>query len=252
MFDDFKTAMFKEFEMTYCGLINFFLGIEVKQSKDGIFISQKKYAKEILEKFKMDSCKPMSTLVTTGMKMTKSGEGKLINPTLYESLVGSLRYLTITRSDIVYGVGLVSRYMETPKESHWCTVKRIVRYIKGTLDYGMFYSYGDEAKLSGYSNSDWAGDLDDRKRYAFYLGSTTFTWRSKKQPVVALSSCDAEYIASPSAVCEALWLRNLLQELCHAQEESTIVYVDNVSAIKLAKNPVQHGRSKHIDTSGTS
>ena len=96
-----------------------------------------------------------------------------------------------------------------------------------------------------------AGDLDERKSttgYAFYLGSTAFTWSSKKQPVVALSSCEAEYIASSSAVCEALWLRNLLKELCHAQEESTIVSVDNVSAIKLAKNPVQHGRSKHIDT----
>ncbi|CAO2836221.1 unnamed protein product [Amaranthus hypochondriacus] len=251
MFNDFKEAMFKEFEMTDCGLMNFFLGIEVKQCEDGIFISQKKYAKEIIEKFKMGSCKPMSTPVATGMKLTKAGEGKLINPTLYKSLVGSLRYLTITRPDIVYGVGLVSRYMETPKESHWCTAKRIVRYIKGTLDYGMFYSYGNEATLYGYSDSDWAGDQDERKStsgYAFYLGSTAFTWSSKKQSVVALSSCEAEYIAASSAVCEAIWLRNLLQELGHVQEKPTTIHVDNVSAIKLAKNPVQHGRSKHIDT----
>uniref|UniRef100_A0A803LCB7 Uncharacterized protein n=2 Tax=Chenopodium quinoa TaxID=63459 RepID=A0A803LCB7_CHEQI len=195
-------------------------------------------------------------------KLTKVGEGKLIDPTLYRSLVGSLRYLTITRPDIVYGVGPVSRYMETPKESrymetpkelHWCPAKKIVRYIKGTLDYGMFYSYGDEATLYGYSDSDsdWAGAQHERKStsgYVFYLGSTAITWSSKKQPVVALSSCEVEYIAASSAVCEALWLRNLLKETGHVQEGPTTIYVDNMSAIKLAKNPVQHGRSKHIDT----
>lgn len=251
MFDDFKRAMFKEFEMTDCGVMSYFLGIEVKQQRDGIFISQKKYAKEILEKFKMDACNEVTTPLATGAKLTKEGEGRIIKPTLYKSLVGSLRYLTITRPDIVYGVGLVSRYMETPRESHWRAAKRILRYIKGTMEFGLFYPYGDEANLVGYSDSDWGGDLDERKSttgYVFFLGSTAFTWNSKKQGVVALSTCEAEYVAVSSTVCEAIWLRNLLKELNHPQEKSTAIFVDNMSAIKLSKNPVQHGRSKHIDT----
>ncbi|KAM2111637.1 hypothetical protein ACFX1R_014233 [Malus domestica] len=128
------------------------------------------------------------------------------------------------------GVGLVSRYMETPRESHWLAVKRILRYIR---------------------DSDWGGDQDERKSttgYVFFLGSTTFSWTSKKQSIIASSSCEAEYVAVASTVCEAIWLRNLLKSVCHPQVESTVIHVDNMSAIKLAKNPVQHGRSKHIDT----
>ena len=140
--------------------------------------------------------------------------------------------------------------MERPKESHWVAAKRILRYIKGTMDLGLFYSYGNEANLYGYSDSDWGGDQDERKSttgYVFYLGPTAFTWASKKQSIVALSSCEAEYVAASAAVCEAIWLRNLLEEFDHTQDESTTIHVDNKSAIELAKNPIQHGRSKHID-----
>ena len=132
--------MFEEFEMTDCGLMAYFLGIEIRQQPDDIFISQKKYAKEILEKFKMAECNPVGTPVATGTKLTKEGDGKHVDPTIYKSLVGSLRYLTITRPDIVHGVGLVSRYMEEPKSSHWLAAKRILRYLKGTLNFGMFYA----------------------------------------------------------------------------------------------------------------
>ena len=221
MFEEFKHAMFKEFEMTDCGLMSFFLGIEVKQQQDDISISQKKYAKELLEKFRMSNCNPVSTPVATGLRLTKEGEGRDINPTLFKSLIGSLRYLTITRPDIVYGVGLLSRYMERPKESHWVAAKRILRYIKGTIDLGLFYGYGNEAKLYGHSDSDWGGDQDERKSttgYVFYLGPTAFTWASKKQSIVALSSCEAEYVAASAAVCEAIWLRNLLEEFDQTQD----------------------------------
>ena len=146
MFAEFKQSMFKEFKMIDNGLMSYFLGIEVKQENDGIFISQKKYMREILEKFKMDSYNAVNTLVATGLKLSKEGEGKLVNSTMYKSLVGSLRYLTMTRLDILYGVGLVSRYMETPRESHWLTAKRILRYIKGTFNFGIFYTYGEMAK----------------------------------------------------------------------------------------------------------
>ena len=251
MIIDFKHSMKKEFEMTDLGLMTYFLGIEVIQDNGGIFISQENYAKEVLKKFSMEDCHPTDTPVEYGTKLTKEGEGKYINPTYYKSLVGCLRYLTCTRPDILFGVGLISRFMEVPKTSHLNVAKRILRYIKGTIEYGMFYSSSKKLELIGYSDSDWAGSYDDRKSttgFVFYFGEATFTWSSKKQRIVALSSCEAEYIAASSSVCHAIWLRRLLQELHMPQEKSTKIYVDNKSTIALAKNPVYHERSKHIDT----
>jgi hypothetical protein len=251
MFKEFKQSMFREFEMMDNGLMSYFLGIEVKQQHYGIFISQKKYMKEILEKFKMESCNSVNSPVETSIKLSKEGDDRVIEPTLYKSLVGRLRYLTITRLDTVYGVGLVSRYMEQPMQTQWLAAKRILRYIKGTINLGLFYVYSDGAKFVGYLDSDWECDQDERKSttgYVFYFSSSTFSWTSKKQAIVALSTCEVEYVAASSTVCEAIWLMNLLKELEHPQEEPIVIYVDNQSAIKLAKNPVQHGRSKHIDT----
>uniref|UniRef100_A0A2N9GX95 Uncharacterized protein n=1 Tax=Fagus sylvatica TaxID=28930 RepID=A0A2N9GX95_FAGSY len=251
MFEDFKNAMAREFEMTDIGLMAYYLGIEVKQTEEGIFISQEGYAKEILKKFEMLDCKSISTPVECGVKLSRHDEEENVNPTLFKSLVGSLRYLTCTRPDILYGVGLVSRYMEAPTMTHLKTAKRILRYVKGTLDFGLLYSPSKEFKLFGYCDSDWAGDMDDRKSttgFVFYMGDTTFTWTSKKQPIVTLSTCEAEYVAATSSVCHAVWLRSLLKELHMSQEEATEIFVDNKSALALAKNPVFHDRSKHIDT----
>uniref|UniRef100_A0A2N9JBE9 Integrase catalytic domain-containing protein n=1 Tax=Fagus sylvatica TaxID=28930 RepID=A0A2N9JBE9_FAGSY len=251
MFEDFKKAMAREFEMTDIGLMAYYLGIEVKQTEEGIFISQEGYAKEILKKFEMLDCKPVSTPLECGVKLSRHDEEENVNPTLFKSLVGSLRYLTCTRPDILYGVGLVSRYMEALTMTHLKTAKRILRYVKGTLDFGLLYSPSKEFKLFGYSDSDWAGDMDDRKSttgFVFYMGDTTFTWTSKKQPIVTLSTCEAEYVAATSSVCHAVWLRSLLKELHMSQVEATEIFVDNKSALALAKNPVFHDRSKHIDT----
>ncbi|KAM2778784.1 hypothetical protein COP1_014123 [Malus domestica] len=251
MFEEFKRVMTKEFEMTTIGLMAYYLGIEVKQNEEGIFISQESYTKEILKKFKMDDCKPISTPVECGVKLTKHDKEERVDPTFFKSLVGSLRYLTYTRPDILYVVGLVSRYMENPTTTHLKTAKRILRYLKGTVNFGLFYSSSDNYKLAGYSDSDWAGDSGDRKNttgFVFFMGDTAFTWMSKKQPIVTLSTCEAEYVAATACVCHAIWLRNLLKELSMPQEEPTEIYVDNKSAIALAKNPVFHDRSKHIDT----
>ncbi|KAM1823768.1 hypothetical protein FF1_025765 [Malus domestica] len=251
MFEEFKKVMTKEFEMTDIGLMAYYLGIEVKQSEEDIFISQESYTNEILKKFKMHDCKPISTPVECGVKLTKHDEGESVDPTFFKSLVGSLRYLTCTRPDILYVVGLVSRYMENPTTTHLKTAKRILRYLKGTINFGLFYSSSSNYKLVGYSDSDWAGDSDDRKSttgFVFFIGDTAFTWMSKKQPIVTLSTCEAEYVAATACVCHVIWLRNLLKELSMPQEEPTEIYVDNKSAIALAKNPVFHDRSKHIDT----
>ena len=251
MFEELKKDMAKEFEMTDIGLMSYYLGIEVKQEDKGIFITQEGYAKEVLKKFKMDDSNPVSTPIECGVKLSKHDEGGKVDPTLFKSLVGSLRYLTCTRPDILYAVGIVSRFMEAPTTTHFKTAKRILRYIKGTTNYGLFYSSSNNYEIVGYSDSDWSGDLDDRKSttgFVFFMGNTAFTWMSKKQPIVTLSTCEAEYVAATSCVCHAIWLRKLLKDLNVPQGEPTVIRIDSKSAIALAKNPVFHERSKHIDT----
>ncbi|KAL5575123.1 hypothetical protein UlMin_016822 [Ulmus minor] len=232
MFNEFKEVMTKEFEMTDMGLMAYYLGIEVKQQKDGIFISQESYAKEILKKFKMENCKPISTPTKYRIKMSKHEEGERVDPTFFKSLVGSLRYLTCTRPNILHAVGLVSCYMESPTITHFKAAKRILRYLKGTIDFGLFYSVSNDYKFVGYSDSDWGGDIDNRRSttgFVFFMGDTAFTWMSKKQPIVTLSTCEAEYVAATSCVCHAIWLRNLLKEICLIQEEPTKVCRQQVS-----------------------
>ncbi|PWA98023.1 hypothetical protein CTI12_AA024020 [Artemisia annua] len=251
MIDELKKSMTGEFEMTDIGLMSYYLGIEVKQTDEGIFISQEGYAKEILKRFGMDKCNPVGTPIEHKAKPSKHDGGEAVDSTLFKSLVGSLRYLTCTRPDILFAVGLISRFMEEPTTKHLEIAKRILRYIKGTIDYGMFYSTSEDFKLVGYSDSDWAGNKDDGRSttgFLFFLGNNAFTWSSKKQPIVTLSSCEAEYVATTSCVCHAIWLRSMLKELHMEQEDATEIYVDNKSAIDLAKNPVYHDRSKHINT----
>ncbi|KAJ1691007.1 hypothetical protein LUZ63_015162 [Rhynchospora breviuscula] len=250
MIKEFKEVMTREFEMTDLGLMKYFLGLEVRQEKTWILVSQEAYAKEILKKYKMDECNPISTPMELGAKLSKFEGGDRVDASKYRSLVGCLRYLACTRSDIAYSVGVVSRFMDEPKYSHWKAIKRILRYIKGTESLGLFYSNSEKYKLIGYSDSDWCGDIDDRKStssYVFYMGDTAFTWTLKKQPIVTLSTCEAEYVVASWCVAHTIWLRNLLRELKLPQHKATEIRVDNKSAIELAKNPVHHERSKHID-----
>ena len=194
---------------------------------------------------------PISTLVECGVKLSKHDDEEKVNPTFFKSLIRSLRYLTCIRPDILFGIGLVSCYMEASTMTHLKTAKRILRFLKGTLDYGLLCSPSKDFKLVGCSDSDWVGDTNDRKSttsFVFYMGDTAFTWMSKKQPIVTLSTCEAEYVVTTSSVCCAMWLRSLLKELQMFQEEATKTFVDNKSTLALAKNPVFHDRSKRIDT----
>ncbi|CAM8971492.1 unnamed protein product [Rhodiola kirilowii] len=140
--------------------------------------------------------------------------------------------------------------MEFPAERHMLAAKKILRYLKGTIDYGIFYKRGKVSKLIGFTDSDYAGDVNDRKStsgFVFMMGSGAVSWSSKKQQIVSLSTTEAEFIAGASCACQAVWLRRILGELKFPQVEATAIYCDNNSAIKLSKNPVLHGRSKHID-----
>jgi transposase InsO family protein len=245
-----KTSLKKKFEMTDLGFLHYFLGLQVLQTNEGIFLSQSKYACDLLRRFHMDDCKPAPSPFHSGVKLSATCTSPEVDATLYRQLVGSLLYLTHTRPDLSFAVGLVARYMQTPHESHWKAAKRILRYVRGTVQFGIHYSSGGTPLLVGFTDSDWAGDPDDRKStagYVFSLGSGPVTWACKKQQAIALSSAEAEYRAAVNASQEALWLRQILSEFGFQHQHPTRLWCDNQSSIKLAKDPVQHQRSKHIE-----
>jgi hypothetical protein len=180
-------------------------------------------------------------------------EDEVVNPTTYRSLIGSLRYIVNTRPDMAFAVGVMSRYMEAPSKDHWAAVKHILRYLKGTIKYGCKYERGTDLKLFlvGFSDCDFAGDAEDRKSttgVVYFLGKNLVTWASQKQKIVALSSCEAEYVAGAAAACQGIWLSRLMGDLMGTKEAPVKLLKDNMSAIALSKNPVHHDRSKHIDT----
>jgi ribosome biogenesis protein Nip4 len=183
-----------EFEMIDLGLMRYFLGIEVHQSKTSIFISQSKYAHEILKRFNMINSKAAPTPVIIGLKLSKEYEGSKVDPTLFKRMVGQSYVSNNNKDYIMYGVSLISRFMETPKESHWKAGKRILRYVNGTKDFGIMYSTSEDFKLIGYTDSDCGGSIDDRKStsgYTFHFGTCIVSWASRKQPIVTLSSVEA-------------------------------------------------------------
>ena len=165
MFKEFKQSMMVEFDMTDLGKMSYFLGIEVLQKTDGILISQRKYVQEVLERFNMEQCNPVHNPVVSGFKLVKDEDGVRIDSTLYKQMVGSLMYLTTTRPDLMFIVSLISRYMERPTKIHLQTAKKVLRYLKGTLNFGMFYKKGGKEELVGYTDSDYAEDQDDRKKH---------------------------------------------------------------------------------------
>jgi transposase InsO family protein len=249
--DHFKQQMTKLFSMSDLGKLSFYLGIEVAQERDRIMLCQAAYAKRLLERTGMTDCNPCTTPMEARLKLSKQGAGDSVDLTLYRSVIGGLRYLTHTRPDITFAVGYLSRFMEAPTTEHYAAVKHLLRYIAGTLDHGCAYSRGKGTlELTGYSDSDHAGDIDDRKSTTgviFFLGGSPVSWQSQKQRVVAISSCEAEYMAATTAACQGIWLARLLGEMLNEKPVKPKLLVDNKSAISLSKNPVFHERSKHID-----
>lgn len=200
----------------------------------------------------MGNCNPVHVPMEHRPKLSKVSLNPPTDATLYRSIVRSLRYLVHTRPDIAFAVGYVSRFMEHPTTEHYGAVKHLLRYIAGTKSYGCVFSFSATGNnLTGYSDSDMAGDVDDRKSTTgvlFMLGGNSITWQSQKQKVVALSSCEAEYIAATTAACQGVWIGRLLGELLDEKSGVATLYIDNKSAIQLCKNPVFHDRSKHIET----
>ncbi|KAG8097902.1 hypothetical protein GUJ93_ZPchr0013g34364 [Zizania palustris] len=249
----FKKEMQNTFQMADLGLLNYYLGLEVRQDGSGVSVNQKAYALKILATAGMEGCNPSSTPMENRLKLSKSSTAPLIDPTQYRRIVGALRYLVNTRPDLAYAVGYVSRFMEKPTVEHLMAVKRVLRYIAGTADFGCHYGRRKgPGKLIGYSDSDLAGDVDTRQSTTgvlFFLHDSLITWQSQKQRVVALSSCEAEYVAAATAACQGIWLSRLLEEFQGEEKANPFTLrIDNQSAIQLSRNPVFHDRSKHIDT----
>jgi hypothetical protein len=245
-----KQALTAKFEMKDLGLMHYFLGLEVWQRKDEIFLSQGKYTMEILKKFKMTDCKSMPTPMVMDLKKMSDTDSGDVDPHLYRQLIGSLMYLVNTRPDIFYAVNVLSQFMSQPKQTHWIAAKHVLRYLQGTIGYGLRYAANVDLSLEGYADADWAGSAVDRKSTSgccFTLGSTMVSWCSRKQSSVALSTTEAEYIALSVAVREAVWLHKLLTDLFDHEMDPTTIHCDNQSCVKLSENPVFHDKSKHIE-----
>ena len=247
--NEFSDLMQKEFEMSMMGELNFFLGLQIKQLKDGIFISQSKYVKELLKKFNMLSSKATNIPMSSTLSLDQDEHGKLVNEKQYRGMIGSLLYLTASRPDIMFSVCLCARFQANPKETHLKAVKRIFRYLNGTKDLGLWYPKGDNFNLVAYSDSDFAGYKVDRKSttgHCTFLGSSIISWCSKKQTSVALSTAEAEYMAAAACCSQVLWMSQQLKDIGYNYRKIPI-RCDNTSAISIAKNPVQHSRTKHIE-----
>ncbi|XP_021991778.2 uncharacterized mitochondrial protein AtMg00810-like [Helianthus annuus] len=245
----FINCLHNEFAIKDLGKLNYFLGLEGTYTKNGLFLNQSKYTLDILTRAKMLDAKPAPTPLSTNVSFVSTGD-LFFNATHYRSIVGALQYLTITRPDISYVVNQVSQFLHAPTIAHYQEVKRILRYLKGTLAFGLHYSRPTHTSLLGYSDADWARCLETRRStygYSIFLGGNLISWSAKKQPTVARSSCESEYRAMANTAAEIVWITHLLHELHAIPADRPTILCDNQSALFLTQNPVSHKRAKHID-----
>ena len=254
---EIKKALNKRFRMIDLGTCTFYLGMTVTRDRPQrvLRLGQSAYLEKILRDHNMWESKPVATPI----------DGKLVAPepgykapdklrTQYQSAMGSLMYAMLgTRPDFAFSVSVISRYNSNPDANHWQAVKRVFRYIKGSISLQLTFR-GPLLPLNGYTDADWAGDHDTQRStsgYVFNVGSGAISWSSKRQPTVALSSCEAEYMGQTQATKEAIWLKMLLAQLDNLASkqslQAVIIHCDNQGALALAKNPQFHSRSKHID-----
>jgi len=242
----------KDFALKDLGDLHYFLGIEVRRDKEGLVLSQEKYAKDILSRVGMTKCKAMVTPLSSTEKLSRiKGEALgLEDSTRYRSIVGALQYLTLTRPDLAYSVNNVCQFLHVPTTVHWTSVKRILRYIHLTSGIGLRIGKTSSTLLSAFSDADWAGDVDDRCStggFAIFFGSNLISWSARKQPTVSRSSTEAEYKSMANATAELIGVQSLLGELGVPVTQVPCLWCDNLDATYLAANPVFHARAKHIE-----
>ena len=264
MISEVKKQLNIAFKLVDMGPISHYLGLKVERNRDNrtIKLSQSTYIEKVLEKFHMQNAKSTTTPMKEGSQFRNESQASESDIKQYQAIVGSIMFAMIeTRPDIAYATSVVSRHAKNPGKSHMEATKQILRYLSATRDRGITFG-GGNLSIQGYSDSDWAGDKEDRKStsgYVFMLNNGPISWASKRQKTVALSSTDAEYMALTLAAKETIWIRLLMTELGLMQDDATptvnvleregaiALKGDNQSAIALANNPVLHSRTKHID-----
>jgi hypothetical protein len=256
--DWLKKELEREFEMSDLGELYYCLGVEFTRNQESktITLNQGKYIEEMLKQFHMEDCKPIATPLEANLKLMKLSDEEFaeveqqMKGIPYKAAVGSLMYAMVgTRMDLAFAVSVVSQHMAKPGPMHWTTIKRIMRYLKDTSNLKLCLR-GDNISLHGYCDADWAGDANDRRSttgYVFFVGVGAISWNCKRQPTIARSTMEAEYMAASHGAMEAIWLRLLLEDIGLVQLEATPLKCDNQGCPAFAKNPKHHARTKHID-----
>lgn len=240
----------KHFQVKQLGPLKYFLGIEFARSSTGILMTQQKYILEVLEETRHTNCHINDTPIEVNQKLTLDKEEPQVEISSYQKLIGKLLYLSHTRPDICYTVNVLSQFMHSPRNSHFQAANRVLRYLKGTTGLGITYRKTGKLDLILYTDSDFAGSRVDYRStsgYCTILGGNLVTWRSKKQSVVSKSSTEAEFRAMSKGIDEAMWIKNLLEELKIPYIKPITIRCDNKSAISIAHDPVYHDRMKHVN-----
>ncbi|KAK9055837.1 hypothetical protein SSX86_026922 [Deinandra increscens subsp. villosa] len=238
------------FKIKDLGFLNYFLGIEVLSVPTGLLLTQKKFASDLLHEFDIQNLSPTSCPLPVGLQLKTVDGAPLPDPLSYRRLVGKLNYLTHTRPDLAFTVQFLSQFMQAPCTAHWNAAIHTLRYVKGSLSQGLFFNNSEDYKLQAYCDSDWAACPNTRHSISGYfvsLGMSPISWKSKKQPTVSLSSAEAEYRSMRRVTSELAWLTRLLTELGVPDIVPVPLKCDSQAAIHIAKNPVFHERTKHIE-----
>ena len=250
--DRLVRSLSDSFPIKDLGPLQYFLGLEASYNSGGMTLTQRKYALDLLHRVSMENCRPTSTPLSATEHLAREVGTPLgvEDATRYRSIVGGLQYLTLTRPDLSFAVNKVCQYLSQPTNEHWEAVKRILRYVKGTLSTGLRIRKSPSTGVSIFTDADWAGCIDDRRStsgFAVFVGSNLVSWSSKKQPTVSRSSTEAEYKALANGAAEAIWVEILLKELGVFKQRTAILWCDNLGATYLTANPVFHARTKHIE-----
>ncbi|KAJ9552644.1 hypothetical protein OSB04_016689 [Centaurea solstitialis] len=249
MCQEFENTMKSQFKMSMMGELTFFLGLQVRQCPDGIFINQSKYVHDLLKRFDFGGSNSAATPMPKNFQLNADSSGKPVDQKTYREIIGSLLYLTASRPDIVFSTGVCARFQCDSRDSHLSAVKRILRYLKGTTDFGLCYPKDSGFELIAYTDSDHAGCKLNRKSTSGacqFLGGKLVSWSSRKQNCVSLSTAEAEYVAAACCCSQVLWMKTQLADFGYIMKRIPI-YCDSKSAIQITANPVQHSRTKHID-----
>lgn len=239
-----------DFALKDLGHLHYFLGIEVSACLEGLLLSQSKYANELIHKARLKDCKPVTTPMVVSEKLAMN-VGDVLDgetSTRYKSIVGGLQYSTLTRSDLAFVVNKVCQYLHCPTTVHYTPVKRILRYVSGTIDYGLKIVKSKSNLVSAFSDADWAaGNRRSTSGFVVFLGANSISWSARKQAMVSRSSTEAKYKALANATTEVIWVQSLLYELGVSQLKTPVLWCDNIGATYLSANPVFHARIKHIE-----